>query len=72
MTIARESEVRPLLRLSVPIVLTQLGQMLLGTIDTVIAGRLGVRALDAVALGNVWQVGTLMPLVGVVLLTTAE
>ncbi|HEY6882386.1 MAG TPA: MATE family efflux transporter, partial [Polyangiales bacterium] len=36
------------------------------TVDTVIAGRISVRALDAVALGNVWQVGTLMPLVGVV------
>jgi multidrug resistance protein, MATE family len=61
------SEVRPLLRLAIPIVVTQLGQMLLGTIDTVIAGRLSVRALDAVALGNVWQVGTMMPLVGVIM-----
>jgi MATE family multidrug resistance protein len=40
--------------------------MLLGTVDTLIAGRLSVRALDAVALGNVWQVCTMMPLVGVI------
>jgi MATE family multidrug resistance protein len=62
----RESEVRPLLRLAIPIIVTQLGQMLLGTIDTVIAGRLSVLALDAVALGTVWEVVTVMPLVGIV------
>ncbi len=56
-----------MLRLAIPIIVTQLGQMLLGTIDTVIGGRLSVRALDAVALGNVWVVGTVMPLVGVVM-----
>lgn len=60
-------EARPLLRLAIPIIVTQLGQMLLGTTDTVIGGRLGVRSLDAVALGNVWLVSTLMPLVGVVM-----
>jgi MATE family multidrug resistance protein len=62
-----QGEARPLLRLAIPIIVTQLGQMLLGTIDTVIGGRLSVRALDAVALGNVWEVGTVMPLVGVVM-----
>lgn len=62
-----QGEARPLLRLAFPIVVTQLGQMLLGTIDTVIGGRLSVRALDAVALGNVWETCTIMPLVGVVM-----
>lgn len=61
-----KSEVRPLLRLSIPIIVAQFGQMLLGTIDSILAGRLGTQALDAVALGNVWQVGTMMPLLGVV------
>jgi MATE family multidrug resistance protein len=56
-----------LLRLAIPIIVTQLGQMLLGTVDTVIGGRLSVRALDAVALGNVWEIGTVMPLVGIVM-----
>lgn len=60
------SEVGPLLRLSIPIIIAQLGQMMLGTVDTLIAGRLSVRALDAVALGNVWQVGTMMPLLGII------
>lgn len=55
------------MRLAIPIIVTQLGQMLLGTIDTVIGGRLSVRALDAVALGNVWEVGTIVPLVGIVM-----
>jgi MATE family multidrug resistance protein len=62
-----QGEARSLLRLAIPIIVTQLGQMLLGTIDTVIGGRLSVRALDAVALGNVWMIGTIMPLVGVVM-----
>jgi MATE family multidrug resistance protein len=65
--VASSTEVRPLLRLAIPIVVTELGQMSLGTIDTLIAGRLSVRALDAVALGNVWQLGTMMPLFGVVI-----
>ncbi|MEY4511133.1 MAG: hypothetical protein RLZZ450_3255 [Pseudomonadota bacterium] len=63
---ASPSEVGPLLRLSIPIIIAQLGQMLLGTVDTLIAGRLSVRALDAVALGNVWQVCTMMPLMGII------
>jgi len=60
------SEIGPLLRLSIPIIIAQLGQMLLGTVDTLIAGRLSVRAFDAVALGHVWQVCTMMPLMGVI------
>jgi multidrug resistance protein, MATE family len=60
------SEVGPLLRLSIPIIVAQLGQNLLGAVDTMLAGRLSVGALDAVALGNVWQVCTMMPLVGVI------
>lgn len=61
------SEVRPLLRLGVPIVITQLGQMMLGVVEMLYAGRIGVEALDAVSLGLVWQHGTLWPLVGVVI-----
>jgi multidrug resistance protein, MATE family len=60
-------ELGPLLRIALPIVVTQLGQMLLGVVDAVFAGRLGVRELDAVTLGNLWQYGTMFPLFGVVL-----
>ena len=61
------SEIRPLLRLGVPIVITQLGQMMLGVVEMLYAGRIGVDAFDAVSLGLVWQHGTLWPLVGVVI-----
>jgi MATE family multidrug resistance protein len=59
-------EVGPLLRLSIPTVIAQLGQVLLGVVDASFAGRLGVHALDAVALGSVWQVATMLPLSGIV------
>lgn len=61
------SELRPLLRLGIPIVITQVGQMMLGVVETIYAGRLGVDALDAVSLGNVWQYGTMFPMFGVVI-----
>src|SRR6476619_3834281 len=41
--------------------------MLLGVEDTVMLGHVGVRALDASALGNVWAWGTLIFGFGVVL-----
>ncbi|MDB4971696.1 MAG: efflux family protein [Myxococcaceae bacterium] len=50
-----------------PIVIAQLGQVLLGVVDATFAARLSVQALDAVTLGSVWQVGTMMPLAGVVM-----
>ena len=62
-----KSELTPLLRLGIPIVITEVGQMLLGVTETLYAGRLGVTALDAVSLGNVWQYGTLFPMFGVVI-----
>ena len=61
------SELRPLLRLGIPTVITQVGQMLLGVVETLYAGRVGVAALDAVSHGNVWQYGTLFPMFGIVI-----
>jgi multidrug resistance protein, MATE family len=40
---------------------------MLGVVDAAFAGRLSVQALDAVTLGSVWMVGTMMPLAGVVM-----
>ena len=45
-------EVRALLKLSGPILITQLGTMLLGLVDTAVVGRLGEVPLGAVGLGN--------------------
>ena len=46
-------ELRQLIRLAVPLVFTQLAQMGMGVVDTVMAGRLGAVNLAGVALGGV-------------------
>ncbi len=40
---------------------------MLGVVDAAVASRISVHALDAVTLGSVWMVGTMMPLVGIVI-----
>ena len=63
------SEARALTRLALPIVLTQLSMMSLGLVDLLMVGRVpgdAVAAIGAVALGNVWKVGTLMAAMGLV------
>jgi MATE family multidrug resistance protein len=42
-----------MLRLALPVVLVQVGMMLLGVVDTMVVGHLSARALAAVALGHV-------------------
>ena len=63
----RRDEVRRLLELGVPAALTQLGWMMLGVVDTLMVGQLGVYELDAAALGNIWTFGTLVFGMGVLL-----
>lgn len=54
-------EWRALWRLALPIVLTNLGTMLLGTVDLFMVGRLDdAQALAAVSVANVWVNGTAM------------
>ncbi|MGC4094840.1 MAG: MATE family efflux transporter [Polyangiaceae bacterium] len=48
------SELMTVLRLSLPVSLTQVGLMLTGVLDTAMVGRLGVEELAACALGNMW------------------
>ena len=45
-------EIRPMLRLAVPLALAELGWMAMGFVDTVMAGRLGAAAMGAGALGG--------------------
>ncbi len=52
------AELRALLRLGLPVSLTQLGVMLMGVVDTMMVGHLGTDALDAAALGSLWIMGT--------------
>src|SRR5262245_47100275 len=61
-----QGEVARLLKLSIPMVVTQVGQMMLGVVDAAFAGRLSVHAFDAVAIANVWIGGSLFPLCGIV------
>jgi len=59
-------ELRALVLLSTPVVITQVGQMLLGVVDTMMVGWLGVTDLAAAALGHVWVMGTLIGAMGIV------
>jgi MATE family multidrug resistance protein len=60
-------ELRALTRLGAPVAATQIGMMLLGVVDTMMLGELGVFELDAAALGNIWLYGTFIFGIGLVL-----
>src|SRR5579863_2332257 len=45
-------ELGAMVTLAVPVVLSELGWMLMGVVDTMMVGRLGPAAIGAVALGN--------------------
>lgn len=58
---------RSLLKLSLPSIAAQLGQVALSVVDASFAAKLGVEALDAVTLGSTFQVSTMLPLSGIVM-----
>ncbi len=60
-------ELRDVLRLAVPIVLGQLGVMLMGTVDVLLVGRVSPAAIAAVALGNFYWVSIVFFAQGVVM-----
>jgi multidrug resistance protein, MATE family len=64
---AWREELRILLRLSLPLMASQVGMMLLGVVETMIVGRAGNTALAAASLGHVWMQGTVLIATGVVL-----
>lgn len=47
----QRAELRDTLRMALPVVATQLGSVAMGTVDTLMAGRLGAGAISAVGLG---------------------
>ena len=49
-----------MVRLALPIVVVQLGQMLMGVVDTLMVGRVSAEALAAVALGNLYFFGVVV------------
>ncbi len=54
-------------RLAAPVVLAQVGWMMLGVVDTWFVGRLGPVPLAAVALGDLWAMGTMLVAMGVLM-----
>jgi MATE family multidrug resistance protein len=67
--VPRRDDLRAMLGLAAPVVLIQVGMMLMGVVDTIMVGHLSAVALAAVALGNlyffglgVFGMGTLMVL----------
>ena len=60
-------ELRRLAVLAAPIIVTQVGTMMMGVVDTIMVGGIGKDALAAAALGNVWTMGTLVVGMGVAL-----
>jgi MATE family multidrug resistance protein len=59
-------EARVLSRLAAPVVVGNLGMMLMGVVDTILVGRLGTEAIAAATLGNIWVFGTIYPLAGII------
>jgi MATE family multidrug resistance protein len=52
MIAAFRQEIRPMLRLAVPLAMAELGWMAMGFVDTLMAGRLGAAAIGAGSLGS--------------------
>lgn len=50
--IPRADDLKSMLRLATPVVVVQVGLMLMGVVDTMVVGRLSAEGLAAVALGN--------------------
>jgi MATE family multidrug resistance protein len=54
------AELAAMVRLALPIVLVQLGQMSMGVVDTLMVGRVSAEALAAVALGTLYLFGVVI------------
>ena len=54
------SDVRALVRLALPVAIVQVTMMLMGTVDTIMVGRVSATDLAAVALGNLYFFGVVV------------
>ncbi len=59
-------EIRRIWALAGPVILTQVATMMLGVVDTIMVGHVGVRELAAASLGHLWTFGTLIFAMGAV------
>jgi MATE family multidrug resistance protein len=60
-------ELREMVRLAWPIVLAQVGLMMMGVVDTAMVGRVSPATIAAVALGHIYWVNLTVPAVGILL-----
>ena len=60
-------ELGAITRLAVPVVASHLATMMLWVVDLMMVGAVGVHELDAVALGRLWIMATLVFSMGVVM-----
>lgn len=60
------AEYAQVIRLALPVAIAQVGSMLLGTVDTMMVGRVSKEALAAAAIGNAWFYAVLLVGQGVV------
>lgn len=65
--VPRFAETRTIAALAAPLIVTQIGAMMLGVVDLLMVGSLGREALAAASLGVVWTMGTSVVGMGVVL-----
>lgn len=61
------TESRFIWALAGPVILTQVATMMLGVVDTIMVGHVGIESLGAAALGHLWTFGTLIFAMGTVL-----
>jgi MATE family multidrug resistance protein len=61
-------DLRALLRLALPLIAVQVGQMSMGVVDTMMVGRVSGAAMAAAALGNIYVFGVLMLGIGTLLI----
>ncbi len=67
----RRAEVVAMLRIAMPVVLAQVGLMLMGVVDTLMVGRVSAVALAAVALGNLYFTALVVPASGALMVLDA-
>jgi MATE family multidrug resistance protein len=58
--VPRRGDVRALVRLALPVAIVQVTMMLMGTVDTIMVGRVSPADLAAVALGNLYFFGVVV------------
>jgi multidrug resistance protein, MATE family len=64
MQLPRRAELAAMSRLALPVVVAQVGLMLMGVVDTLMVGRVSSIALAAVALGNLYFITIMVPASG--------